>query len=111
MNIDKLLPPKHPLRSKAVWTAILGTALGVYEALADQQGWPKIPEWVYIILGSAGVYSLRAARRPLDWGAGTPAEPAPTAPTVPAPQPRLPDASMSGVSEPLVWTDDRPPAK
>lgn len=109
MIFDRVLPPKSPLRSKAVWTAILGTLLGVYEALADQLGWPKIPEWVYVILGSAGVYSLRVARRPVEWGASpTAPAPQPAQATPPAPAAALPDASLTGIYPAPSWADDTP---
>ncbi|MBZ9712169.1 hypothetical protein [Deinococcus multiflagellatus] len=92
MKITWTLPPKSPLRSKAVWTSIGGIALSVYGAAADEYGWPKIPEWTYVLLASLGIYSLRAARRPIEWGAEGTAPSAPSAPPVtvqPSAQPQV----------------------
>ena len=80
MKIDFRLPPKSPLRSKAFWAAALGIILSVYDAAAGDYGWRHVPTWVWTLVGSFGIYGLRAARRPLDWSAGrgsTEADPTP----------------------------------
>jgi len=51
---------KKLYESKAVWTAAIG--LGI--AIAQANG-IEVPAWIYTVLGSFGLYSLRAANKPI----------------------------------------------
>ncbi|WP_295819821.1 hypothetical protein [uncultured Deinococcus sp.] len=95
MNITLSLPPKSPLRSKAVWTAIASGLLGVYELAAPlwQPPLPPVPDGLYLLLAGLGVYGLRAARRPLEVGTGAPA--APVSYSIPDASLALPDAGIT----------------
>ena len=44
-------------KSKTVWAGIVSVALAAYATAATQFGWPPIPEWVFGILASLGIYS------------------------------------------------------
>ena len=44
--------------SKTIWVAIIAGVIGILHAF----GVP-VPEWVYAILGSVGLYSLRTAKK------------------------------------------------
>ena len=48
-------------KSKTVWTAVVGVILGGVEPISTSLGYPiVVPQWVYYVLGSFGVYGLRA---------------------------------------------------
>lgn len=88
------LPPKHPLRSKAVWASIASVALGIYEIVQSYKPeWPEVKDGIYMLLAGFGVYGLRAAKQTL----GNPeALPVPVAATVTpqeAASTQLPDAA------------------
>jgi len=52
--------------SKSLWTAIIAGALGIAQAFGQATGHPiVIPSWVYEILASVGLYSLRVADKPI----------------------------------------------
>jgi len=44
-------------QSKSIISGILTGVIASYNLLAPQLGWPLIPEWVYAILASTGIYS------------------------------------------------------
>lgn len=44
-------------QSKTVISAGISGLIGIYNLIAPHKGLPTIPEWVYTILGTAGVYS------------------------------------------------------
>ena len=51
---------KERFKSKTVWTAIIGGILAMVGPVSTALGHPvAVPEWVYGILGSFGLYSLR----------------------------------------------------
>jgi hypothetical protein len=48
--------------SKSIWSAVIAGGLGIAQAVGSATGHPiVIPEWVYAILGSIGLYSARTA--------------------------------------------------
>lgn len=95
MNLTLSLPPKSPLRSKAVWTAIASGLLGVYELAAPlwQPPLPPVPDGLYLLLAGLGVYGLRAARRPLEVSPSSTA--APVSYSIPDASLALPDAGIT----------------
>ena len=44
-------------QSKTIWAAVVTGIIGIYNGIATVKGLPAIPEWIYPILGSIGVYS------------------------------------------------------
>lgn len=44
-------------KSKAVWTGIAGVVLAAYATASTHFGLPPIPEWVFGVLASLGIYS------------------------------------------------------
>lgn len=44
-------------KSKGVWTGIATGLMGIYLSLAAQHHWPAVPEWIFVILGTLGIYS------------------------------------------------------
>jgi hypothetical protein len=44
-------------QSRTIWTGIVAVVLAAYSTAATQFGLPTVPEWVYAILGSFGVYT------------------------------------------------------
>lgn len=48
-------------QSKTLWTAMVGGLIGVYGAIGSFHPLPPIPNWVYTLLGSLGLYGLRTA--------------------------------------------------
>lgn len=44
-------------QSKGVWTGVVTVLLAAYGAAAPQFNLPHIPEWVFTLLGAAGIYS------------------------------------------------------
>lgn len=44
-------------QSKGVWTGVVTVLLAAYGAAASQFGLPNTPEWIYVLLGAAGLYS------------------------------------------------------
>jgi hypothetical protein len=47
--------------SKSIWTGVVTAVIGLYLTLAPQFGWPAIPEIIFVILGSFGVYTRATA--------------------------------------------------
>lgn len=43
-------------QSKTIYSAGIGALLGVYNMIAPHNGLPAVPDYVYTILGAAGVY-------------------------------------------------------
>lgn len=43
--------------SKNIWTGITTALIGLYLTLAPQFGLPAIPEWIFTLLGAAGIYT------------------------------------------------------
>jgi len=55
---DKYMDGKSWYKSKSVWTAILGVALGAVQPVSTALGHPVvIPTWAYEVLGGFGVYA------------------------------------------------------
>lgn len=50
-------------QSKNVWTGVVTAVIGLYLSLAPQFGWPNIPEWIFTILGTIGVYTRLSATK------------------------------------------------
>lgn len=88
------LPPKHPLRSKAVWASIASFVLGLYEiAQSYRPEWPEVKDGVYMLLAGFGVYGLRAANRSLGNPEALPTPVAATVTPAEAASTQLPDAA------------------
>lgn len=47
--------------SKGVWTGVVTALMGLYLALAPQFNLPHVPDWIFTILGAAGVYARSTA--------------------------------------------------
>lgn len=66
---DSAMETKKWWKSKGVWTGIVTVLVGGYEAtrsqLAPQFGYslPEIPSFLYMVLGSLGVYSRVTAAK------------------------------------------------
>lgn len=43
--------------SKSIWTGIVAVILAAYSTAAGQFNWPVVPEWVFGVLGSFGIYT------------------------------------------------------
>ena len=57
-----VMPTKPWYQSKAVWSAVVGAILGAVQPISSAFGHPiVIPTWVFEVLGSLGLYSLRTA--------------------------------------------------
>ena len=44
-------------QSKTVWAGVVSVLIAGYSAAASAFGLPVIPEWVFAILGTIGIYS------------------------------------------------------
>lgn len=44
-------------QSKTILSAGAVGLIGIYNAIAPHKGLPAIPEWVYTLLGTAGIYT------------------------------------------------------
>lgn len=59
-EVDKIMDGKSVWKSKTVWAAIVGVALGAVQPISTALGHPiQVPNWVYEVLGSIGLYGLR----------------------------------------------------
>jgi len=47
--------------SKTVWAAVVGGLIGLYGAVSSIHPLPPIPQWVFTLLASLGLYGLRTA--------------------------------------------------
>lgn len=56
---DSKMDTKKWYQSKTIWTSVVGALIGIYAAVSAVHPLPPIPEWVYTILASIGLYSLR----------------------------------------------------
>jgi len=44
-------------KSKNVWTGIVAILLAGYSAASSSFGLPAVPEWIFAILGTLGIYT------------------------------------------------------
>lgn len=44
-------------QSKGVWVGVVSVVLAAYGTAAVQFNLPHIPEWIFSLLGAAGIYS------------------------------------------------------
>lgn len=58
--------------SKTLWTATVAGLVGIYQAISTFHPLPPIPEWVYSLLGAAGLVGLRTANTQLTSGSNPP---------------------------------------
>lgn len=52
---------KRWFQSKGIITGVVTVAVAAYASAAAQFGLPPIPEWVFMLLGSLGIYSRAVA--------------------------------------------------
>ena len=48
-------------QSKGVWTGVLTVLLAAYGSAAVQFNLPHVPEWIFTLLGAAGIYARATA--------------------------------------------------
>lgn len=48
-------------QSKTIWAAVVTGLIGIYNGVASVKGFPAIPEWIFPILGTIGIYSRATA--------------------------------------------------
>lgn len=48
-------------KSKGIWTGIVTGLIAAYNAISPQFGLHVIPDWIFALLGAAGVYSRATA--------------------------------------------------
>ncbi len=58
---DKMDDKKPWYKSKTILTGIVAVILASYSAASTQFGLPPVPEWVFAILASIGVYTRATA--------------------------------------------------
>ena len=62
-DTPEMLGEKHWYKSKAIWSAILGCALGAVQPISTAFGHPvTVPNWVFEVLAGMGLYALRTAK-------------------------------------------------
>lgn len=49
-------------QSKGVWAGVVTVLVGTYASAATQFGLPAIPDWIFTLLGAAGLYSRVVAK-------------------------------------------------
>lgn len=54
---DKMDGTKPWYTSKNLWTGVITSLLGLYASLGGQFHLPVIPDWIYTLLGTIGVYT------------------------------------------------------
>lgn len=54
---DSKMETKPWYQSKTIWAAVVTGLIGIYNGIASVKSLPAIPEWIFPILGSIGVYS------------------------------------------------------
>lgn len=47
--------------SKGIWVGVITVALAAYGSAAVQFNLPHVPEWIFTLLGAAGLYSRATA--------------------------------------------------
>jgi hypothetical protein len=52
--------------SKGVWSGIVTALMGLYLSLAPQFNLPAVPEWIFALLGTLGVYSRVVANTTIE---------------------------------------------
>lgn len=56
------MPETKPwYQSKTIWTSIVVSLIGIYNAIGVAKGLPPIPEWIYTLLGAIGIYTRATA--------------------------------------------------
>lgn len=61
-----LMDTKPWYQSKTIWTAIIGVLLGAVQPISAAFGHPiTVPNWVFEVLGAAGLYSVRTGSTPI----------------------------------------------
>ncbi len=62
LNLQEgVMPTKSWYLSKGVWTGVVTASMGLYLALAPQFNLPHVPDWIFTLLGAAGVYTRATA--------------------------------------------------
>ncbi len=65
---DAQMETKPWYQSKTMWTAVIAALVGVYQAIGTIHPLPAIPDWIYSLLGAAGLVGLRTANTLLTTG-------------------------------------------
>lgn len=60
-EVDKMEDSKKWYASKGVWTGVVIILIAAYNAGSASFGWPPVPEWVFTLLGAAGIYARKTA--------------------------------------------------
>lgn len=63
---DSTMDSKPWYKSRTLWTAVVGGIIGIYNAVSSFHTLPVIPEYVYTVLASFGLWSLRTADKKID---------------------------------------------
>lgn len=48
-------------KSKTIWTGVVAVLLAAYSTASASFGLPPVPEWVFAILGTLGIYTRATA--------------------------------------------------
>lgn len=57
----KMDEKKKWFKSKTIWTGVVAVLLAAYSTAASSFGLPPVPEWIFAILGTLGIYTRTTA--------------------------------------------------
>lgn len=52
-------------KSKTIWAGVVAVLIAAYNSASDQFSLPKIPDFIYGILGALGIYGRATASGPV----------------------------------------------